>query len=1189
MVTADPNPFSMLSRLALLSGLVVFLAGLFFAVELVVRRLSKVASRFRTVWYSACFGGMVALFIARDVEIAPGIIIDPRGATVALAFVFGGPVAGWVTIALGILTRIIIGGGGTLSGVAGLLCTGAAIHALLPLKLVSWRPNFARIAQLLLYGSIAGIIDALSLLLLLDHGLSWMAVLENGLVTCVIQTLGSLGFGSILHLELRELNDWELHRSAIQASIDGFVLVRPDGKVHRVNPAMKYLTGKRTTELRSLHWDDLVREPHFVEIQTRLDLASGTQSISFETTWALPGSPTMVLEGCVTRAPQEFGGFFAYFHDVTASRRQQYEISQIYELVPDLLCLVSENNTFQRVNPAWQSTLGWSPQEMLGRKTYEFIHPDDWSTTMQVVQSVKSGLRAEHHVNRYRCRDGSYRWLEWSAVLLPGESVRLGVARDITDRKKVESELKRYQLLSDSASDIIIFIRPGDGHLIEANRAAVEAYGYPKEELLKRTLFDLRIEPRELVEARIERVGAEGHQFETIHRRRDGSIFPVEVSSRRGQIDGEELLFSVIRDISIRTKLKNQLIELNSTLEKRADEKAREARELYDRAPCGYHSLDVSGLVIEMNATELNWLGYEREEMIGRMNYGQFLDDPSRKVFEEGLSANADGATAFTKTLNLLCRDGSKNPVLLSTVIERGEGGRLIRSRSTLLDYTSQSKLEASILAAKAQADAANRAKSAFLANMSHELRTPLNAILGFSQLLVREEGLSSKAHQKLETIRRSGEHLLSMISEILELARIESGQLTVRLTLTNLSAELEEITLWFEERARNKGLGFKIDQTGMQEPWVILDGPKLRQIVINLLDNAIKFTDSGDIRLVLTSTEMASGKIQISGTVSDSGPGISESDQAHLFEPFFRGEIGLHRSGSTGLGLAISRQFARCLGGDLTVLSHLGHGSQFSFHVLGERGTVPAGEGLSASRVQKVQLPDKIIACQVLVADDEPPNRQLLRDILKPAGFEVLEVGNGRDALQICLASPPKLVLMDLRMPIMGGLEAIRQIRSQCDCAIPIIAVTAAAFKEDRVNALNAGADDFICKPFVIDQLLDSIVRLAGLSLQSAPNASPNARTEPDFALSPATQEHSSEPFPSDWLMQLEEFSAQADYRAVVDALRHFAGIEPDVRNHLTQLAEQFDFDGISQWVAKSRDDARGHGPKSSGIPSRL
>ena len=1154
-VPTDPTNLYMLSRLALLLGLVAFLAGLFFAAELLVRRLSNVASKYRGVWYSVCFGGMVALFIARGMEIAPGIIIDPRGATLALAFVFGGPVAGWVTVGTGILTRITIGGEGMVSGVGGLLCTGVVMQVLFPLNLFSRRPGLSKVGRLLLFGSLAGIIDALSLLLLLDHGLSWMAILENGFVTFLVQTLGTLGFGSILHLELRELNDWALHRSAIRSSIDGFVLVRPDGKIHRVNPAMKSLTGKRTTELRALHWDQLVQKPNFAEIQSQLKSVANPNPLSFETSWALPGLASMVLEGIVTRAPEEFGGFFAYFHDVTDSRYQQFQINQIYELVPDLICLVNDRNEFERQNPAWKAVLGYSQAEMLGKSIAEFIHPEDLVSTLSIAKTVRDDKKLEYFVNRYRCRDGGYRWLEWSATCLPGQSLRLGVARDITERKQIEAQLTRYQLLAESARDIILFIRPSDGRLVDANHAAVESYGYPKNELLQRTIYDLRVEERHIVESLMNRVSANGYQFDTVHRRKDGTQFQVEVSTRRGQIDGEDVLFSVIRDISIRSS------------------EAR-FRALFESSRDGILLLSGSGEILECNSAFLLLTTKVRENVV-RSSLAHHSPPvqsdgwESQLAAEEMLAEVMANGSHFTEW-QLQRSDGALVSVEIALRSASIGGESMIHA--SFRDVSRWKQAQQDILAAKTQADAANRAKSAFLANMSHELRTPLNAILGFSQLLSREEVLPSKARQKIETIRRSGEHLLSMISEILELARIESGQLAVHATLTNLATELVEIALWFGERATSKGLGFQIDQSGLQQCWVMLDGSKWRQIIINLLDNAIKFTDSGNIRLVVATSELDSGRIQISGVVFDSGPGISEADQAHLFEPFFRGEVGLHRSGSTGLGLAISRQFARILGGDLTVLGQLGRGSQFSVHVFGERASAPSAVGLPEPGAAAFRLPELFTPCRVLVVDDEPHNRHLIRDILEPAGFEVLEVNNGRDAVQICSVTPPGLILMDLRMPVMAGLEAIRLIRAQGHRSIPIIAVTAAAFKEDRLDALNAGADDFICKPFAIEQLVDSIIRLVGLSLQPTSNARPQTVT----ATPPAAHEHVTARIPSELLEQLEEFSAQADYRAVLETIRQISGIEPDVRNHLTQLAERFDFDGISQWVAGTQADAR-------------
>ena len=387
---------------------------------------------------------------------------------------------------------------------------------------------------------------------------------------------------------------------------------------------------------------------------------------------------------------------------------------------------------------------------------------------------------------------------------------------------------------------------------------------------------------------------------------------------------------------------------------------------------------------------------------------------------------------------------------------------------------------------ARQAADAANRAKTVFLSNMSHEIRTPMNAILGFTQLLLLEPDLTERQRERLQTIGRSGEHLLGLINEILEFSRIEAGRTTLLNVPFDLHALLEDMKNLFQAKALEKGLALQLEREGSVPRIVTADSGKIRQMLINLLGNALKFTDSGGIAIRARSAAGQDGAARLVVEIKDTGMGMSAAEATRIFEAFAQTEQG-SRKGGTGLGLAISRQYARLMGGDITVASEPGRGSCFTLTL----AVVPAEEAAvraAESRPRVTGLQPGQGGIRLLVVDDKPDNRTLLRQALAPVGFEIREAASGREALSLYREWSPRAVLMDIRMPDMNGLEAIRQIRQEGrKTAAGIIAVTASAFDENRQEALDTGADAFLRKPIVMDDLFACLGEVIGVRFQYA------------------------------------------------------------------------------------------------------
>ncbi len=413
---------------------------------------------------------------------------------------------------------------------------------------------------------------------------------------------------------------------------------------------------------------------------------------------------------------------------------------------------------------------------------------------------------------------------------------------------------------------------------------------------------------------------------------------------------------------------------------------------------------------------------------------------------------------------------------------------RLQRARRDAREtQRAQAQARAALASAAQAAERASEAKSDFLASMSHELRTPLNAVLGYAQLLERAE-LSEKQLSAVRTIRRSGNHLLSLITDILDLAKIEARKMELHPAPIDLRAAVGSVVEMIGVRAEEKGLAFScvIDEDAPEA--IEADSKKLRQILLNLLSNAVKFTSVGRVSLRVAVIDRAAEAVTLRFEVQDSGPGIAEADLEQIFSPFEQvGDIQ-RREGGTGLGLAISRQLAMLMGSTIQVQSRLGMGTSFWFEPRFTLATAPAGEAAADfCDVRGYAGPRR----KVLVVDDHEANRALLCDLLQPVGFETHIAEDGREAVRMAQLVAPDMILMDLKMPVMGGVEAIRLMRLIEPLKLtPILAVSANNAEEAAMQAEAAGANGFVSKPIDNAELFAAMGRALKLEWITAADA---------------------------------------------------------------------------------------------------
>ncbi|MEA5471745.1 PAS domain S-box protein [Spirulina sp. 06S082] len=504
--------------------------------------------------------------------------------------------------------------------------------------------------------------------------------------------------------------------------------------------------------------------------------------------------------------------------------------------------------------------------------------------------------------------------------------------------------------------------------------------------------------------------------------------------------------------------------------------------------------------------------------------------------------------------------------VQVAIAIQQAE---LYRQLSDKLAQEQQVQLQ--LQEAKEAADAANRAKSEFLANMSHELRTPLNAILGFTQIMTRDTHLNSKEQEYLDIINRSGEHLLSLINDILDLSKIEAGRTSCDREGFDLFELLDNLQSMLHLKAESKGLSLTFYRPADLPQFITSDRQKLRSTLINLVGNAIKFTERGHIILRVRASGVGSQEeITLHFEIEDTGVGIAPEEIDTLFNAFVQTNSRQKLTEGTGLGLTISRHFVRLLGGEIEVQSRLGQGSTFSFSIVcpiaDEKDVL---SNLSDRRIIGLESEETY---RLLIVEDRWTNRRLLRDLLGAIGFTLQEVTNGQDAIALWQEWQPHLILMDMQMPVMDGYEATQAIRLQekkrrekgtstLNSRVPIIALTASAFESQRPSILAAGCDDLIVKPFAENDLLETIAKHLGVHYryQTTPIAS-FAQSAPPIQLTRKDLQQLSVEERS----QLHQLALCARGRQLCERIEQFPEDWSDLRRSLLSLVDNLDFERI-------------------------
>jgi PAS domain S-box-containing protein len=856
-----------------------------------------------------------------------------------------------------------------------------------------------------------------------------------------------------------------------------------------------------------------------------------------------------------------------HLEDLVAERTAELQSSEarirtILDTVADGIISIDASGIIESFNPAATEIFGYQPAEASGQsitllipETNQKLHNHFFQAHSQSDEPF-TGLTREVTGQH---KDG--RLLPVEIIInghtIGGQHYYTLAMRDITARKAAEEELRKLSR-AVSQSQAAVIITNTDWIIEYANLAITKTTGYTPEAIVGQNIWQLfsGIYPDTFYRELRERIATgQDWQGEFCEHNKDGQLYWVysSISPIRNEAGEITHFIALNEDITLRKQIEEAL----------KDSEAR-FRALIEEAPVAI-AIIRGGIIHYANPAFLKIFGYAATDDIMGMPLIDAVAPACKKEIAERIHRHEQGLPIPNDYESMgLRKDHSEFPFTASiTRMELADGPAFV---GFYTDITERKLAEAALREAKEVAEMASRTKGAFLASMSHEIRTPMNAILGFSQLMGQDPTLSTHHQQQLEIINRNGEHLLALINDILEMSKIEAGRTTVNPEPFDLYSLIKDLETMFRLRTNTKGLLFAVEIPPDLPRYIKTDPQKLRQILINLLGNAVKFTDEGAIYWRLRAEPYATDCLGLVAEIEDTGPGISEQDLAKLFQPFEQADhIYTKKKEGTGLGLSISREFARMMGGDIEARSKTGKGSMFRMKIIFEE--------VDPSSVPPARVSLKVIGLEpgqnnlrLLVVDDKADNRELLSRIVAKVGFQVQEASDGAEAMDLFKKFKPHLVLMDMLMPGVDGFQATRLIRKAEKNRrekTPIIAVTASPFEDVKQRILDSGVTAYIRKPFTEEEVFNIIQSLLDIRYRYG---------EPPFDKSATPGRISESDVLQKALAKLSDSLCKAILAAARDAdidrlaqlIESLGKKAPKAAHQLRELVDNFQYDSI-------------------------
>ena len=871
----------------------------------------------------------------------------------------------------------------------------------------------------------------------------------------------------------------ELFESAFNHAAIGMALVDLNGRFLRINEAFCQITGYPDAEMLELDFQGIT---HPEDLDADLDLlqrlsAGEIGNYRMDKRYIRADGRQVWVHLSVSMVRRPDGSpkhFVAQVQDLTerkaaeaALRESEARYRLIAEHMSDLVVRMDANSVVTWVSPSVRA-YGYEPEQIVGKLPNALIHPDDLARVEKnraiTEAEDPNGPRADHQV-RYRAADGRWIWMEGNPQVLRDEAGRfigtINVLRNVTERR-AQSDLFETAFRQSAIGKALVEL---DNRIVKVNGAVCAMLGYTEEELLSLNGDDL-IHPDELGMgngelAKLAKGEIDSYTRERRFRKADGSYLWCGMT------------IAIVRNPD--GSPKHYVVELQDLTERRAaEEKLRESEAKYRMITENMSDMiiisDLEGKALWVSPN-VRAAGRTPDEIEGHSFVENMHPDDAKVVGRAFTKLAREGDDRGATRVRWRAKTGKSGYTWLEsnpTLMRDPETGEVTGFVDVIRDIDLQVAQEAEIAEAKAAAEAAAAAKSQFLANMSHEIRTPLTAVLGFTNLL-REMKLPKAAEGYVSRIAGAGNALLAIVNDILDFSKLEAGKFEIRAKPIDLVGVCEETLQLFSTQAAAKSLSLAFDADPSLPKAAMMDGDRLRQMLINLIGNAVKFTDEGGVTLTVAPATKA-GWVRLE--VADTGPGLDEEAQALLFQRFTQIDGSMTRKhGGTGLGLAISRGIAEAMGGEIGVSSRPGEGATFFVELPAAPAELPA----ELSGEEDLVVP--IDGVRVFVVDDNPVNRELSRRILEAVGAQVDEAGDGAEAVERLALLPVDVVLMDLRMPGVDGRAALRMLREADgpNRHVPVLAFTADADLEGEGDL--AGFDGLVRKPI---QPLDMYAAIA-------------------------------------------------------------------------------------------------------------